>query len=85
MKVVTILEKPHKCTQCDKRFTSNKNIRRHMERFHSENIPDPFQCHHCKKIYQNKGNHDAHFETHHLTEQLLYVEPEQVVVKGTSM
>lgn len=84
MKVLKIAQKPHKCPQCEQRFTDKKNIRRHEQLKHSatEN-PKRLQCFHCKKCYQNKGNHDAHFEKVHWTTGLLYVEPEEVYIEGT--
>lgn len=82
MKVIKVPEKPIKCEECDVRFSSKKNIRRHMQLKHSGNTLKGLQCFHCKKVYQNKGNHDAHFEKHHLAEHLLYVDPQEVIVLG---
>lgn len=81
MKVVEIQEKPHKCPQCNIRFTSRRNIRRHIENQHPANTKK-WQCVLCKKLYKTIGNHDQHFERAHMAEYLLYTDPEQVDVKG---
>lgn len=86
MKVIKIdksEQKPIKCSQCDVRFASKKNIERHMQLKHYGKILVPVQCFHCKKVYQTKGNHDAHFEKKHLAEHLLYVQPEKFIAGGT--
>lgn len=78
MKVIEINQKPFKCSQCDVRFTSARNIPRHMHRVHSQKELMHLQCYHCKKVFATKGNHDAHFEKKHLEVHLLYVPPEEV-------
>lgn len=82
MKVVEIGLKPIKCTKCNVRFKSTRNVHRHMERMHSETKSKHFQCCLCKKVYQTKSNHDVHYRKKHLAENLLYVQPEEVEVKG---
>lgn len=79
---IQIERKPIKCTRCRQRFKSTKNIPRHMKIKHSEEKAKRLQCVLCKNIYQNKGNHDAHYKKHHLTEHLMYMEPESVKIQG---
>lgn len=79
------IQKPIKCALCETRFTSTRNIPRHMKLQHSVNDAKRFQCFHCKRVYTSKGNHDAHFDKRHLPEFLLYVKPEEIDMKGTSI
>lgn len=81
MKVVEIAFKPIACTKCNVRFTSTKNVSRHMKSTHS-NQSKRLQCYLCKKVYKTKSNHDVHYRKKHLAEHLLYVQPEVVDVKG---
>lgn len=82
IKIVQIDQKPFKCTNCRQRFRTTKNIRRHMQLKHSQEKPKGFQCVCCKKLYQNKGNHDAHYKKVHIAEHLMYMEPEIVTIQG---
>lgn len=78
MKVIQRDQKRFKCELCDVRFTSKRNIPRHMKLKHFDENSTHFQCYHCTKVYQTKGNHDTHFDNTHLVEQLLYMQPEEV-------
>lgn len=82
IKLVEIEQKPFKCPQCRQRFKTKKNIPRHMKLKHSKGKPIHCQCILCKTVYQNKGNHDAHYRKSHLSEYLMYQQPEVVNVKG---
>lgn len=82
MKVLKIEKKPYKCPDCDERFKDKRNIPRHTKLKHSETVHLMLQCHHCKKAYSTKGNHDAHFDKVHLAAHLLYVEPGMVKPEG---
>lgn len=82
MKTVQIYLKPFKCPHCRQRFKSEKNIHRHVVLKHSKEKPKGFQCVCCKKIYQNKGNHDVHYKKVHIAEHLMYIAPEIVAAKG---
>lgn len=81
MEVIEVPWKPFKCGLCDVRFTDAKNIPRHMLLKHSQ-VVQKLKCFYCHKTYQNKANHDAHYEKTHSKEFLMYVEPRNVVVKG---
>lgn len=80
MKVVE--EKPHKCPLCNVRFSTVKNIPRHVERIHFK-TDEKLRCCICKKLYDTKGNHDAHYRKKHLVEHLLYMKPEKVNSQGS--
>lgn len=75
MKVIEVERKQFKCPSCRQRFKTKKNIPRHLELKHSPAKSKRLQCHHCKKLYQNKSNHKAHYKKEHLKQHLIYMEP----------
>merc|ERR1712226_677121 len=49
------------CEICSKRFTSQKNLKRHL-RIHSDE--KPFKCEHCNKAFGQKGHLNEHLRMH---------------------
>ena len=41
-------EKPHKCNQCEKAFSDNGNLRRHLKTYSDER---PYKCSQCDKAF----------------------------------
>lgn len=83
IKVVKIFnEKPHKCSQCDTRFTTKKNMYRHIREQHSS---ERYECVICHQILLNKGNYKVHYQRAHKDEFLLYMEPQKVAVIGNCL
>lgn len=81
MDTVQIAEKPFKCTECDVRFVTTKNIPRHMKLYHSGNR-EMKQCWYCKGLYANNSNYKVHWRKSHINEYLLYMGPKEVNVVG---
>ena len=59
-------ERPHKCTNCDKRFTQNGSLRRHMRTHTGEK---PFACSDCDYRTSDKGNLRKHEKKHSVNKQ----------------
>lgn len=79
MEAVKIAEKPHKCAECDNRFSLKRSIPRHMKEQHSS---ERYQCVHCRQIFLNQGNYKVHFGRAHANDFLLYVQPEKIPTVG---
>jgi len=53
--------KPHKCTVCDKRFSTKRYLLVHI-RIHTE--PKSYSCPHCEKCYNNSESLRVHMYIH---------------------
>ena len=51
-------EKPYKCSVCDKAFSDNISLTKHI-RIHADN-----RCNHCDKVFLQKSKLKAHVKTH---------------------
>jgi len=54
------------CTDCNKQFSSRKNLKRHIETIHSRNPenPNPYQCTVCDKSFKTKSYVEVHEKKH---------------------
>lgn len=84
MEVLEVDLKPFECPVkgCEIRFNYAKNIDRHIKIKHSGNELKKKRCFYCGETYQNKANHDVHYNRSHKKEFLLYVEPSDVIEMG---
>lgn len=61
MKRVHLMEKPHKCDICDKKFHSTTCLKNHMVKHTGAK---KFQCNICQKAYGRKKTLNSHMKTH---------------------
>ena len=51
------LEKPYKCSECDKVFSDNSNLTRHMR---AHNVEKTYKCSECDKAFLNNSDLITH-------------------------
>ena len=54
----------HKCDQCGKQFTMDRNLKAHIKNIHSP-LPSTFKCQKCEKYYRRKGDLTRHYQDKH--------------------
>ena len=50
------------CHHCEEVFTSESNLKRHIESIHTRNLS--FECHICGKVYSRKDSLNRHIISH---------------------
>ncbi|XP_068627340.1 zinc finger protein 600-like [Battus philenor] len=59
-----------KCQLCDKVYTNNRNLKRHVEMFHGER--GEFKCDSCPKVYTSNQSLKRHTRTRHSLKNIQY-------------
>lgn len=54
-------DRPHKCDQCTKTFSTNDRLTAHVKSVHT---PRQFKCDYCSKFFQTKFHVQRHLKTH---------------------
>ena len=57
--------KNFKCTSCDKSFTENGNLKRHVTTLHGKEKNKHYKCFQCDKSYAWKGDFVQHVKVVH--------------------
>lgn len=58
----------HQCYICDKTFSANSNLNRHLRKIHKENVQSPYnnvKCALCDSIYSSSSIYNQHLENDH--------------------
>ena len=58
----------HQCYICDKVFSANSNLNRHLRKIHKENVQSPYnnvKCALCDSIYSSSSIYNNHLEQDH--------------------
>lgn len=58
----------HQCYICDKVFSANSNLNRHLRKIHKENVQSPYnnvKCALCNSIYSSSSIYNQHLEKDH--------------------
>lgn len=58
----------HQCYICDKIFSANSNLNRHLRKIHQENVQSPYnnvKCALCDSVYSSSSIYNQHLEKDH--------------------
>lgn len=58
----------HQCYICDKIFSANSNLNRHLRKIHKENVQSPYnnvKCALCDSVYSSSSIYNQHLEKDH--------------------
>lgn len=58
----------HQCYICDKTFSANSNLNRHLRKIHKENVQSPYnnvKCALCDSVYSSSIIYNQHLENDH--------------------
>mgnify|MGYP003729617393 CR=1 FL=1 len=58
----------HQCYICDKIFSANSNLNRHLRKIHKENVQSPYnnvKCALCESVYSSSSIYNQHLENDH--------------------
>lgn len=58
----------HQCYICDKIFSANSNLNRHLRKIHRENVQSPYnnvKCALCDSVYSSSAIYNQHLEKDH--------------------
>ena len=70
-------EKPFQCDVCEKLFSHNSNLTKHMRVHTGEK---PFKCNFCAKLFSDKGNLQKHIKRKHNTNVKVNYENKTITV-----
>lgn len=59
----------HQCYICDKTFSANSNLNRHLRKIHQENVQSPYnnvKCALCTSHYPSSSLYNQHLEEYHM-------------------
>lgn len=58
----------HQCYICDKIFSANSNLNRHLRKIHQENVQSPYnnvKCALCESVFSSSSTYNQHLEKDH--------------------
>ena len=55
-------EKPHKCTECPKAFTANRNLKRHQQKQHAKQTPPETDLQACNSVANLAASSSANYK-----------------------
>lgn len=61
----------HQCYICDKTFSANSNLNRHLRKIHKENVQSPYnnvRCALCESLFSSSSMYTDHLERDHKVE-----------------